>query len=85
MLGISPLQRDPSKIVSASSGKLIRFLVPSGESVKVDQPVAEVEVSTVVRWLGTADLHIPSSFSACPPLALIGSSPTPDIVLVTSM
>lgn len=43
--------RDPSQILAASPGKLVRFLVEDGARVHSDQPFAEVEVMKMVMTL----------------------------------
>lgn len=37
-------ESDPSRLVAMSPGKLVRYLVPDGAHVDMDQPYAEVEV-----------------------------------------
>lgn len=44
-------QADPSRLVSASPGKLVRHLVPSGTRLAPDQAYAEVEVMKMVMPL----------------------------------
>ena len=38
-------EADPSRLLAASPGKLVRYLVEDGSRVQPDQPYAEVEVS----------------------------------------
>ena len=41
-------EADPSRLLAASPGKLVRYLVEDGSRVQPDQPYAEVEVSILV-------------------------------------
>ena len=41
-------EADPSRLLAASPGKLVRYLVEDGSRVQPDQPYAEVEVSVLV-------------------------------------
>ena len=40
-----PNEHDPSQLMAASPGKLVRFLVQDGAHVQADEAYAEVEVS----------------------------------------
>ena len=44
-------EHDPSRVVSLSAGKLVRFLVENGDHVDQDQPYAEIEVMKMVMPL----------------------------------
>eukprot|EP00899_Mesostigma_viride_P017896 jgi/Mesvir1/26107/Mv06825-RA.1 len=46
-------EKDPSRLVAATSGKIIRYLVPDGSRVGANQPYAEVEVMKMCMPLVT--------------------------------
>lgn len=48
-----PNEHDPSQLMAASPGKLVRFLVADGAHVQADEAYAEIEV----RWHCHAGAH----------------------------
>ena len=47
-------ETDPSKLITASPGKLIRRFLEDGSHVEKDQPYAEIEVSRYL-WAAVSD------------------------------
>ena len=65
-------ETDPSKLQAISPGKLMKILVPDGAHVILDQPFAEIEVSSASAACMIAHFHFEyvAAGMACPDSSL---------------